>query len=183
MFNDSERLGSLPQERTCPAELRPPLPVCRKAERRMAHLLRKLLERRRRLLERIQAAEAETAEPAGVSGDPADMASSISARDVSYGIESVEADAVAQIDYVLRKISDGKYGICEECGKPIPTARLRAVPFACLCVACKEQEELQARVRGEEDSAELVDLAPLFDAQGCEEGEISLETLRGRMNR
>ncbi len=29
------------------------------------------------------------------------------------------------------------YGACEHCGQPIPKARLRALPYARLCVACK----------------------------------------------
>ncbi len=45
--------------------------------------------------------------------------------------------AVDEIDRALAKIDSGTYGICEQCGQPIPKARLKAVPYATLCVACK----------------------------------------------
>ena len=37
----------------------------------------------------------------------------------------------------LVKIEAGTYGRCEQCGRPIPQARLQALPYAALCVACK----------------------------------------------
>jgi DnaK suppressor protein len=45
--------------------------------------------------------------------------------------------AVDEIDRALKKVDAGSYGICEQCGQPIPKARLKAVPHATLCVACK----------------------------------------------
>ncbi|MDQ6911106.1 MAG: TraR/DksA C4-type zinc finger protein [Actinomycetota bacterium] len=45
--------------------------------------------------------------------------------------------AVDEIDHALAKIDVGTYGICEQCGQPIPKARLKALPYATLCVACK----------------------------------------------
>jgi DnaK suppressor protein len=37
------------------------------------------------------------------------------------------------------KIRDGTYGYCDSCGKPIPEARLRAMPEAAHCVPCAEE--------------------------------------------
>ncbi len=45
--------------------------------------------------------------------------------------------AVDEIDQALHKIDIGTYGICEKCATPIPKARLKALPYAALCVACK----------------------------------------------
>jgi RNA polymerase-binding protein DksA len=45
--------------------------------------------------------------------------------------------AVQEIDDALEKIDAGTYGICEKCGEPIPKERLKALPFAALCVKCK----------------------------------------------
>jgi DnaK suppressor protein len=45
--------------------------------------------------------------------------------------------AVEEIDHALAKIEVGTYGICERCGQPIARARLKALPQAALCVACK----------------------------------------------
>lgn len=49
-------------------------------------------------------------------------------------------------DEALNRISDGTYGICEECGEEIPFGRLKAVPFANLCVSCKSEKEGRKRV-------------------------------------
>jgi DnaK suppressor protein len=45
--------------------------------------------------------------------------------------------AVDEIDRALAKMDAGTYGVCERCGQPIPKARLKALPYAALCVACK----------------------------------------------
>ncbi len=52
-----------------------------------------------------------------------------------------EADTIGMIDEALGRIQRGKYGDCKACGKPIPLARLKALPFATLCVKCREEEE------------------------------------------
>jgi DnaK suppressor protein len=45
--------------------------------------------------------------------------------------------AVEEIDDALERINDKTYGYCERCYQPIPKPRLRALPYARLCVACK----------------------------------------------
>jgi RNA polymerase-binding transcription factor DksA len=45
--------------------------------------------------------------------------------------------AVEEIDDALRRIDDKTFGYCERCFQPIPKPRLRALPYARLCVACK----------------------------------------------
>jgi DnaK suppressor protein len=45
--------------------------------------------------------------------------------------------AVEDIDDALRKITRGRYGVCEGCGDLISKPRLEAMPFARLCIACK----------------------------------------------
>ena len=45
--------------------------------------------------------------------------------------------AVEEIDDALRRIEDNTFGYCERCFQPIPKPRLRALPYARLCVACK----------------------------------------------
>jgi DnaK suppressor protein len=45
--------------------------------------------------------------------------------------------AVEEIDDALGRVKDKTYGYCERCFQPIPKPRLRALPYARLCVACK----------------------------------------------
>ncbi len=56
-------------------------------------------------------------------------------RDLALSAQALAA--VEEIDAALAKIADGTYGACERCGEPIPKARLKALPYARLCVACK----------------------------------------------
>ena len=61
-----------------------------------------------------------------------------------------EQDALYEIDQALKRIELGTYGICEMSGKPIPRARLEAIPFARFTVECQSQLEKQnkaSRVR------------------------------------
>ena len=45
------------------------------------------------------------------------------------------------IDEAVRKIAEGTYGICEECGEEISGKRLRVLPSATLCIDCQENKE------------------------------------------
>ena len=56
-------------------------------------------------------------------------------RDLALSAQALAA--VEDIDKALAKMDAGTYGICERCGHPIPKERLRALPYAALCVACK----------------------------------------------
>lgn len=63
-----------------------------------------------------------------------DMASVTFDRELDQGLEEGAQQTLAQIDRALAKIDDGTYGICERCGKPISEERLRARPWATLCI-------------------------------------------------
>ncbi len=56
-------------------------------------------------------------------------------RDLALSAQALAA--VEEIDAALTKIDRRTYGACERCHQPIPKARLRALPYARLCVACK----------------------------------------------
>ena len=58
-------------------------------------------------------------------------------RERDLALSAQARAAVDEIDYAIAKIGSGTYGRCEGCGQPIPKARLKALPQARLCVACK----------------------------------------------
>ncbi|HEU4684776.1 MAG TPA: TraR/DksA family transcriptional regulator [Nitrospira sp.] len=60
-----------------------------------------------------------------------------------------------QLDEALRRLEEGRYGICEECGAQIGEARLRAVPFARRCIACQEKAEVLEKIERKEDREEI----------------------------
>jgi DnaK suppressor protein len=50
-------------------------------------------------------------------------------------------DLLDKIGKAMSKIDDGSYGLCDRCGKPIERARLKALPYANLCLKDKQAEE------------------------------------------
>ena len=56
-------------------------------------------------------------------------------RDLTLSAQATAA--IEEIDAALVAVEKKTYGACEHCGQPIPKARLRALPFARLCVVCK----------------------------------------------
>lgn len=49
------------------------------------------------------------------------------------------ADLLDRTKLALAKINVGKYGKCENCGKPIEAGRLEAMPTATLCISCSKK--------------------------------------------
>jgi RNA polymerase-binding transcription factor DksA len=58
-------------------------------------------------------------------------------RERNLALSGQAALAVEEIDYAMERVADKTYGYCERCFQPIPKPRLRALPYARLCVACK----------------------------------------------
>ena len=58
-------------------------------------------------------------------------------RELDLVLSAQARSAILEIDRAMIKIEAGTYGRCEQCGRPIPQARLQALPYAALCVACK----------------------------------------------
>jgi len=58
-------------------------------------------------------------------------------RELDLVLSAQAKAAVEEIERALVKIENGTYGLCEKCGKEIPRARLKVLPGAPLCVACK----------------------------------------------
>ncbi len=72
---------------------------------------------------------------------PADLASQTFEREKDLAIgESVE-NMLHKVISALEKIERGTYGLCDACGRPIKKARLKALPFATLCLDCQDRLE------------------------------------------
>jgi DnaK suppressor protein len=59
----------------------------------------------------------------------------------------IRQEQITNMSEAERKLQDGSYGICENCGKEIGDQRLAALPFAIHCIRCAEQLE-GAEVKG-----------------------------------
>lgn len=75
----------------------------------------------------------------------ADMATDNYDREFSLNLATNEQKILNRIDAALDKIEEGTYGLCELCNKKISKVRLKAVPYAELCVPCQEKEEKKKR--------------------------------------
>jgi DnaK suppressor protein len=77
--------------------------------------------------------------------DPSDRASMESNRDSILRIRDRERKLIFKIQEALRRLDDGEYGVCEECGENIGVERLKARPVTTLCIDCKSNQELAER--------------------------------------
>ncbi|MBI4355134.1 MAG: TraR/DksA C4-type zinc finger protein [Candidatus Omnitrophica bacterium] len=75
----------------------------------------------------------------------ADVASDHYERELSLNIATGEQRILYAIDEALKRVEDATYGLCLECGKPIPTRRLQAVPYAPMCIACQRGQESKSK--------------------------------------
>lgn len=75
------------------------------------------------------------------SCDEADKVSSDLSLSLSIHLMERDRSSLLMIEKSLSKISEGSYGLCESCGDDIHFKRLKARPFAALCISCMEEQE------------------------------------------
>lgn len=111
---------------------------------KLAAVEEKLREEREELLGQIAELERRSdngKEPeSSEGGDPADVGSETLGREQDLSLARDLKDVVTQVEDALARIEKGTYGTCESCGQTIPAARLKALPYATLCVDCKRAE-------------------------------------------
>lgn len=91
-------------------------------------------------------------------GDLVDHALDAAQDEISSQLAEVESRELAQIDNALERIRQGTYGICEVTGKPIPLARLQALPYATMCIeAQREMEKNGGNARSAADWSRVLD--------------------------
>ena len=78
--------------------------------------------------------------------DLVDVATESFEREKELALESGVQGMLEMVEEALRKVQKGTYGVCEGCGKAIDGNRLRAIPYARLCIKCKEREERRGPV-------------------------------------
>ena len=107
-----------------------------------------LLDLRSRLLDQMSGLAKESAqEMAGYSLHMADSGTDNFDRDFALSLLSSDQDAVYEIEEALKRIEKGTYGTCELTGKPIPGARLAAIPWTRFTVEAQAQLEREGALR------------------------------------
>lgn len=107
-----------------------------------------LLDLRDRLLNQMNGLAKESAEQmASYSLHMADSGTDNFDRDFALSLLSSDQDAVYEIEEALRRIEKSTYGVCELTGKPIPKARLEAIPWTRFTVEAQAQLERDGALR------------------------------------
>src|SRR5580700_705234 len=116
---------------------------------------------------------AEDSEASAFGMHQADAGSDAYDRDFALNLLSQEQDALYEIEEALKRVDAGTYGICEMSGKPIPQARLEAIPFARFTVECQTQiEKRQKAVHVRQSVKSLFGLTDDDGAEGEEDTPI-----------
>ena len=122
--------------------------------KRLEHFRQRLLAELRRHTENAQHNQADALEIAMADEvkDAADLSFQDVEQEIEYRLSERESSFVSEIKEALRRIEEGRYGICENCGKPISERRLEAMPTARYDADCQALIEAQ---RGPEETPTL----------------------------
>jgi len=103
------------------------------------NLLRRRLEAERERFSEELKATALVAErrERGPYGEYGELATEIAEVEKALILEKRIREQLAEVERALDKFAQGTYGLCDNCGQPIDTARLEALPQANLCLSCK----------------------------------------------
>ena len=117
----------------------------------VAQFKKLLLSLRERLVGKVDVMQGETLKKSrqDASGDlsnvpihMADVGTDNYERDIMIELIQNGEEGVRNIDTALEKIEEGAFGVCELCAKKINKERLKAVPYAKLCIDCQREEEI-----------------------------------------
>jgi len=119
-----------------------------KVKAEWAKYYRHLVELREQLLKQMSGLAKESAqEMAGYSLHMADSGTDNFDRDFALSLLSSDQDAIYEIEEALKRIEKNTYGVCELTGKPIPKARLEAIPWTRFTVQAQAQLERDGALR------------------------------------
>ena len=76
-----------------------------------------------------------------VPDDSYSEAARLQLEDLAIGTMMRERQMLDEIEQALGRIDEGLYGTCEDCGDDIPERRLKALPWARLCVRCADRSQ------------------------------------------
>ncbi len=73
-------------------------------------------------------------------GDLADQASGNNEVHIQLKLKQTDAKILQAIEEALFRLEKGTYGVCRDCGDPIASARLEAIPWTRVCISCKQKQ-------------------------------------------
>jgi DnaK suppressor protein len=101
------------------------------------------LQKKKVELEKAYADKIQRSGDAGADGtlDSVDEASVNYNKEYWYSLSDTDRRLIRLIDSAIRRIKEGKFGECMNCGEKIEIRRLEAVPWARHCVDCQELQD------------------------------------------
>ncbi|MDR2338588.1 MAG: RNA polymerase-binding protein DksA [Deltaproteobacteria bacterium] len=108
-----------------------------------------LLQQRQEIIDNAEATVTSMLSQAENYPDPTDRASMETDRSFNLRLRERERHLLKKIDLALDRITNGTFGICENCQEEISLARLEARPVSTLCISCKTAQEEMEKVRGD----------------------------------
>lgn len=115
-------------------------------DRELDHFRRILEEKRLALVKNAQASlEQDMQLDTNEMPDEVDLASSEYIQSFALRLRGRERNFLDKIETALKKIDQGEFGVCEDCGEAIGRKRLEARPETTLCIRCKEDQERAER--------------------------------------
>lgn len=132
------------------------VPISKKAEEERKSALKSALIKKREEIVREAKAEiskyirGETKQLVDTALDNGDWSVVDLSEDISLRQLSTHRETLLKIDEALRKIREGTYGKCEDCGEDISVERLKVLPFAIYCIDCQERREQREALEREE---------------------------------
>jgi RNA polymerase-binding protein DksA len=76
-----------------------------------------------------------------VANHAADWGADPSEREVSLLLLESEEQVLSQIREAIGRIDAGRFGQCDDCGRAISAARLRAIPYTTVCIDCANRRD------------------------------------------
>ena len=62
-------------------------------------------------------------------------------EDTGLAVTDIRHQELLRLDDAIKRVKEGRYGICEDCGKEIGRERLQVAPYAPYCIDCQEKRE------------------------------------------
>lgn len=115
----------------------------------LVRLHKSLVAKRDELREQLTH-EMESAQTGAATGDLFDAAMDGTQNEMHSQLAAFESRELQQIERAIKLIRKGRYGICEACNGQIPIARLKALPYATVCIECRQRQEVRGGA-GDED--------------------------------
>ena len=103
----------------------------------MQEIKKKLEAKKNEIEQRLQALiKDKTRYGEALPQDFSDQAQAVENDEVIDSLEKLEREELSQINDALTKLENGSYGSCVSCGSEIGVSRLKAMPYALLCMEC-----------------------------------------------